>query len=201
MSVPAPSRRWTRRCATLLTVGLVLAASPGVTAAAVLAWREGATLHLTNDPTTAPADGVQRFESRRAIAPAAATPPGDQTSPCPIAGSAPPSVLRASADAPYAARVAMPPLVIAPTIVVRAPATQVTVVSGGSSGYGYGYGYGAPAFLPTGFIGHEHPQVPFLAGRRLVPHSHFFARGRAGFFTPWGHFSQHGLLATSIPSW
>ncbi len=179
----------------------VLAASPGVGAAAVLSWRDGTTLHLTNDATTAPADGTVRRFASRVAAPAGAHEGAVQALPCPMPATLASTAAvasRAPVEAAPAPRVANRPIVIAPTIVVRAPATQVTVVTGGSSGFD---GYGAWPFLPTGFIGHEHPQVPFLAGRRLVPHSHFFAHGRAGFFTPWGHFSEHGLLVPSVPSY
>jgi hypothetical protein len=85
-------------------------------------------------------------------------------------------------------------IVIAPTIVVRQQGPAAIVIEDGPSPLTY-------AFLPSGFIGHEHPQVPFLRGRRLVRHSHFFARGRRGFYTPYGHLSTEGLLAPSVPAY
>lgn len=186
-ALPASHRR---RYAALVVVALTVVVPPRFAAGAVLAWREGMTLHLTNDPSSAPADAsVRRFEAR--ARPAEPPVRAIATAPCPVA-----AVPQVATDTGPVLRASISPIVIAPTIVVRSGETQVTVVSEPAlSGFYDG------SFFPTGFIGHEHPQVPFLAGRRLVPHSHFFAHGRPGFFTPWGHFSTHGILATSVPSY
>ena len=182
--------------ATAFAVALVVAPPPA--RSAVLAWHDGGTLHLSNDPAAAPAD-ARRFESRPRRAPAATS---DDAAPvaAPLPYVAPAPVAAVPAAPRVAAPAAAPPVVIAPTIVVRAPETTVSVVSGG------GWSGGAPGFwgagfLPTGFIGHEHPQVPLLRGRRLMPHSHFFARGRPGVFTPWGHFTSHGMLVSTVPGY
>ncbi len=213
----------------LVAIVLATIALPAAGAAAVFAWRDGATLHLSNDAASVPQDGrARRFESRPHRD--AGQPPAADVDERPSTGSAVPSIAaaaprgvepaagtnvalpRAPAGAipaawrgsappvdavPGRGRGGVPSIVIAPTIVVSGP--QVTVVTRETS-YGNGYAYAGWPFLQTGFIGHEHPQVPFLAGSRLVPHSHFFAHGRPGFFTPWGHFASHGLLVSSIPS-
>ncbi len=162
--------------------------------ASVFAWHEGTTLHLSNDPATPPAHtAVRRFDAR-ARPPASATRTEADT-------TAPESLSVSRTNDP---RSATPPLagwepwrvqgaiVIAPTIVVRQRGPAVTIIDDVSSRYRY-------PFLPSGFIGHEHPQIPFLRGRRLVPHSHFFPRGRAGLYTPYGHFSSEGLVVPSVP--
>ena len=218
----APVSRSRAASAALAALALVVAAHPAMGAAAVLAWRDGTTLHLTNDAAAVPAEGsVRRYESRAPVRPAVARPPAAQDaggtatlsperSPAaPYVGSGAPHTFAhrvqpvgASPVATHVAappsRVAAPPILIAPTIVVRAPETQVTVVIG--DGWPAGAYAGWP-YAPTGFAGHEHPQMPFLAGRRLVRHSHFFARGRDGLFTPWGHFSSNGLLVPSVASY
>jgi len=186
-------------------VGAAVLAGATRADATVFVWRERGALHVANDPAAVPS-GTQadRYTARpappslapagsgsaeqasnaAAIAPAASCQPGA----CPPAASTYPGSGRVSAPAVApASAAAAPSLVFAPTLVVRGGAPTLTYVDVPAWWAGY-------AFLPSGFIGHEHPQVGFLAGTRLVPHSHFFAHGRPGRFTPWGHFSTHGVL-------
>jgi hypothetical protein len=174
---------------------ILLVATAGTGRATVFAWREGGTLHLANDPTeTPPGVAPRRFEARtarrvetergRGRGPVAAG-AGPARVPARIAASQTPAPVMIPAPA-------MPAIVLAPTIVVRAGPPRVIVIDGG-------WESGAWGFQPTGLIGHEHPQIGFLSGRRLVSHSHFFARGRPGRFTPYGHFTHHGLLRPHLP--
>ena len=175
-------------------VACVLAGASG-SGAAVLAWRDGGTIHLSNDPAAAPSEGtMRRFETRGnrdgSTAASQAAAQGPETPRMHVGTRAPQRADYRPLSAPFSSR----PLIIAPTIVVRQGAPTVTVIDEAPAGFDY-------RFLSSGFIGHEHPQVPFSAGRRLIEHSHFFARGHAGRFTPWGHFSSNGLLDESIPAY
>lgn len=186
-------RRWL--VAALASAHLVAAERAG---AVVIAWRNGATLHFSNDAADVPQGAtVRRFEARVPVSAVPTTAPAEGHRPhtaypaavavssqCP--GTPYP---RLRGEHPYGA------IIVAPTIVVRAPWSPTVTVARSWPAQRLG------PFLPSGFIGHEHPQVGFLAGRRLVSHSHFFPRGRSGWFTPWGHFSSHGLLRENVPSY
>ena len=176
----------------LFGAALVIATA-GSARSAVFSWREGRTLHLANDPADVPSDQrAERYVARTGTpgAPRAA-PPARRNDPEPAAPRAP---APAAWSMPATAPVAGGPIIVAPTVVVRQGTPRITVVEDQPW-------IARWTFLPSGFIGHEHPQVPFLAGTRLVAHSHFFAHGRAGRFTPYGHFSTHGVLVDSVPSW
>ena len=152
--------------------------------AAIFTWREGTVLHLANDAAAVPAGTRAEEYAARATARPAAAPGAEVMTPA--------AETRVDPAPAIAAPVATgPPIIIAPTIVVRGAPAPIVVATGPS--------WPTWGFLPSGFIGHEHPQVGFLAGARLVPHSHFFARGRAGRFTPYGHFSTHGVLVDFLP--
>jgi hypothetical protein len=193
---------------------LVLLGAAAPATAAVFAWREAGTLHFSNDPAQAPRDGTaHRFEARQDVGSAAAARPTAAVGMAPVQTWAPPRPPPAPAQpwtsaempcvrqpqqaAPAAAFSPLPaPIVIAPTVIVRLRAPTVRIVELPFVDDGYPLW-----FVPSGFIGHEHPQVGFLAGQRLIPHSHFFAHGRAGLFTPYGHFTLHGLLREAVPSY
>jgi hypothetical protein len=178
----------------LLGATLVIA-SVGTAQSAVFSWREGRTLHLANDPAAVPSgQRADRYVARTLTSAARSAPEStERDEPGAAARRAPPPVAAVS-SAPAAAPPPAAPIIVAPTVVVRQGAPLITVVEDTPWTSGW-------TFLPSGFIGHEHPQIPFLAGTRLAPHSHFFAHGRAGRFTPYGHFSTHGVLVDAVPSW